>query len=134
MIEQKKLLRKKYAPQPASRQSAWPRAAQSLTDAVSEAAPNATSRRLFARFGLHAAANRQSFPARLRARPLQRQRPAEADQAAEQERRRAVLAGLFARAQALVPDPPDSPTRKACREAPVDKVITEKLRRQGFHL
>ena len=54
--------------------------------------------------------------------------------AADQERRRAILVGLIARAQALVPDPPDSPTRKACRESPIDEIIVEKFRRQGFNL
>ena len=54
--------------------------------------------------------------------------------AADQQRRQAVLAGLLARAQALVPDPPDSPTRRACRESPEDEIITEKFRRQGFNL
>ena len=52
----------------------------------------------------------------------------------ELERRRAVLTSLFAKAQALVPDPPDSPTRKACRESSVDEIIAEKFRQQGFNL
>ncbi len=76
---------------------------------------------------------------RIRRRP--RVRSAEATEtmtpeewAADQERRRAILVGLIARAQALVPDPPDSPTRKACRESPIDEIIVEKFRRQGFNL
>lgn len=56
------------------------------------------------------------------------------EKSADQERRRAVLISLFAQAEALVPDPPDSPTRKSCRESPVDEVIAEKFRRQGFNL
>lgn len=56
------------------------------------------------------------------------------EKSADQERRRAILAGLFAKAEALVPDPPDSPTRKSCRESPADEVIAEKFRRQGFNL
>lgn len=54
--------------------------------------------------------------------------------AADQERRKAILAGLIAAAQARVPDAPDSPTRKACRESPLDEIIVEKFRRQGFNL
>lgn len=46
----------------------------------------------------------------------------------------AVLADLLAQARALVPDPPDSPTRRACRESPLDEGIVEKYRQQGFTL
>jgi len=53
---------------------------------------------------------------------------------ADQERRKVILAGLIAKAQALVPDAPDSPTRRACRESPLDEIIVEKFRRQGFNL
>jgi hypothetical protein len=53
---------------------------------------------------------------------------------ADQERRKAIFADLIAKAQALVPDPPDSPTRKACRESPIDEILVEKFRRQGFNL
>jgi hypothetical protein len=106
MREQKRPLRKKYAPQRISRLPAkrtQPTAAQSSLGAVPE-------------------------------RTLVEQSADHPEQAADQERRRAVLAGLFAKAQALVPDPPDSPTRKACRASSVDEVIVEKFRRQGFHL
>lgn len=57
-----------------------------------------------------------------------------AEWAADQERRKAVLAGLIAKAQARVPDSSDSPTRKACRESPLDEIIAAKFRRQGFNL
>ena len=53
---------------------------------------------------------------------------------ADQQRRKVILAGLIAKAQALVPDPPDSPTRKACRESPLDDILVEKSRCQGFNL
>ncbi len=48
--------------------------------------------------------------------------------------RQAILADLLAQAQALVPDPPDSPTRRASRESPLDEGIVKKFREQGFHL
>ena len=70
-------------------------------------------------------------PARLRRPALA---PAEAEFAADQQRRQAILAELIAEAQALVPDPPESPTRKACRESPVGEAVAEKFRRQGFDL
>ncbi len=54
--------------------------------------------------------------------------------AADQERRKAILAGLIARAQAHVPGPADAPARQAYRASPIDEVIVEKFRRQGFNL
>ena len=48
--------------------------------------------------------------------------------------RQAVLADLLAQARALVPDPLDSPTRRACRESPLDEGIVKKFRGQGFNL
>ena len=56
------------------------------------------------------------------------------EESVEQDRRLAALTILFAQAEALVPDPPDSPTRRACRESAVDEAIAEKFRRQGFEL
>ena len=54
--------------------------------------------------------------------------------AADQQRRKAILAGLIAKAQAHVPDPADSPARKAYRESPIDEIIVDKSHRQGFNL
>lgn len=54
--------------------------------------------------------------------------------AADQERRKAILAGLIAKAQARVPGPADSPARQAYRDSPIDEIIVEKFRRQGFNL
>lgn len=53
---------------------------------------------------------------------------------ADQQRRRTILAGLIAEAQARILDRLDSPTRRACRESPIDEIIVEKFRRQGFNL
>jgi hypothetical protein len=53
---------------------------------------------------------------------------------ADQRRRREVLAGILARAQALEPEPPDSPARRAAQEDSVGEMVVEKFRRQGFHL
>ncbi len=54
--------------------------------------------------------------------------------AADQERRKVILAGLIAKAQARVPGPANSPARQAYRDSPIDKIIVEKFRRQGFNL
>lgn len=53
---------------------------------------------------------------------------------AEQARLRAVMFELIDAAQTLDPEPFDSPTRQAYRDKPIDAVITEKFRRQGFNL
>jgi len=53
---------------------------------------------------------------------------------ADQQRRRAVLAGLIAKAQARVPGLEDSKARQAYRDSPIDEIIVEKFRRQGFNL
>ena len=77
----------------------------------------------------------QRMPGRLRylpAAPIE-SAPQEATHG-ERSRQQAVLADLLAQARALVPDPPDSPTRRACRESPLDEGIASKFREQGFHL
>lgn len=66
---------------------------------------------------------------RMRRRPRLHSAPAD-----DLNHRQTALADLLAEARALVPDPPDSPTRRACRESPLDEGIGEKFRRQGFHL
>ena len=57
-----------------------------------------------------------------------------AEWVADQERRKAVLAVLIAEAQARVPGPADSAARQAYRDSPIDGIIVEKFRRQGFNL
>jgi len=52
----------------------------------------------------------------------------------DQQQRREVLASVLARAQALEPEPPDSPVRRAAQEDPVNQMVADKFRRQGFHL
>lgn len=53
---------------------------------------------------------------------------------ADQQRRKAILAGLIAKAQAYVPDPANAAARQAYRDSPLDEIIVEKFRRQGFNL
>lgn len=57
-----------------------------------------------------------------------------AEWTADQERRKALLAVLIAEAQGRVPGPADSAARQAYRDSPIDEIIVEKFRRQGFNL
>jgi len=59
---------------------------------------------------------------------------AQAEWEADQRRRHEAAAASIAEAQTLVREPADSPTRRACRESPIDEIIVEKFRRQGFNL
>lgn len=58
----------------------------------------------------------------------------ETPDSADQQRRHGVLADVLARAQAIQPEPPNSPARLAAQEDPVNQIIAEKFGRQGFHL
>ena len=53
---------------------------------------------------------------------------------ADQQRQKVIFADLIAEAQARVPGPLDSPTRQSYRNSPIDEIIVEKFRRQGFNL
>lgn len=53
---------------------------------------------------------------------------------ADQLRRKVILAGLIAKAQAHVRGPADSAARQTYRDSPLDEIIVEKFRRQGFNL
>ncbi len=54
--------------------------------------------------------------------------------AADQQRRQEVLAGLIAEAQARAARTGDAAARQAYRDAPIDEALTGKFCRQGFRL
>ena len=53
---------------------------------------------------------------------------------ADQQHKKAIFAGLIAKAQAHVHGPVDSAARQAYRDSPLDEIIVEKFRQQGFNL
>lgn len=65
--------------------------------------------------------------------PLQEFRSPEME-AGEQARLHAVMLELIDAGKTLDPDPFDSPHRQAYRDKPIDPIIVEKFRRQGFDL
>ncbi len=87
-------------------------------------------------------ASLQRAAKRMSRRPYTRTLPAQRSLAemtseeweADQKRQKAILAGLIAEAQARIPGPLDSPARQSYRNSPIDEIIVEKFRRQGFDL